>query len=109
MTQYMVALAFDFGSVRQQHGHAWQKDGCRLTASTCTHKAADRLRKDKAFAISVLREKPFEIEEEVVETVWERHKDHWMMRMDLSKGDSAFDAEMVEVAMELKKIGRAHV
>ena len=66
-------------------------------------KATDRLRKDKAFAISVLREKPFEIEEEVVETVWERHKDHWMMRMDLSKGDSAFDAEMVEVAMELKK------
>jgi ABC-type nitrate/sulfonate/bicarbonate transport system substrate-binding protein len=66
-------------------------------------KATDRLRKDKEFGMSILRDKPFEIEQEVVSRVYDRHKDHWMMRMDLAKGDSAFDAEMVEVVLGLPK------
>jgi hypothetical protein len=66
-------------------------------------RATDRLRRDRDFGISVLSDKPFEIEQSVVGEVYDRHKDHWMVRMDLEKGDSAFDAEMVEVVMELKK------
>lgn len=64
-------------------------------------KATDRLRKDRAFALSVLTDKPFEIEPEVAGEIYDRHKDHWIMRMDLARGDAAFDAEMVEVVMEL--------
>ena len=65
-------------------------------------KATDRLRKDKPFAISILQDKPFEVEAEVVSEVYDRHKDHWLMRMDFSRGDAQFDAEMVEVVMEQK-------
>ena len=65
-------------------------------------KATDRLRRDKTFAMAILQDKPFEVVAEVVAEVYERHKDHWLMRMDFSRGDAQFDAEMVEVVMEQK-------
>ncbi len=64
-------------------------------------RATERLRKDRAFALTVLTDKPFEIEPDVAGEIYDRHKDHWIMRMDIARGDAAFDAEMVEVVMEL--------
>ena len=31
------------------------------------------------------------------------HKDHWMLRLDFSKGDYAFDVAMSEIAMRKPK------
>ncbi len=66
-------------------------------------KANERLIKDREFAYSVLGEKPFGVEKEAQEWVYGRHKDHWIVRMDFSKGDAKFDAEMIEIAMERPK------
>ena len=65
--------------------------------------ATDRLRKDKAFGISVLKGQPFQLEDSVVEEIYELHKNHWMVRMDLERGDLSFDVEMIEIAMERPK------
>jgi ABC-type nitrate/sulfonate/bicarbonate transport system substrate-binding protein len=62
-------------------------------------KATDRLVTDKAFAFSVLRDKPFQAEEDTLDWIYQRHRGHWMVRMDFSKGDARFDAEMIEIAM----------
>jgi ABC-type nitrate/sulfonate/bicarbonate transport system substrate-binding protein len=62
-------------------------------------KATERLVTDKAFAFSVLRDKPFQAEEDTLDWIYQRHRGHWMVRMDFSKGDARFDAEMIEIAM----------
>ena len=64
-------------------------------------RATARLRNDRAFALAVLTDKPFEVEAEIAGELYDRHKDHWIMRMDIAKGDASFDAEMVEAVMEL--------
>jgi ABC-type nitrate/sulfonate/bicarbonate transport system substrate-binding protein len=63
-------------------------------------RANERLIKDKEFAFSVLREKPFQVEDpDALEWIYARHRQHWIMRMDFKKDDARFDAEMIEVAM----------
>ena len=66
-------------------------------------KATVRLKSDKAFAISILKEKPFAMNEQIASEVYDIHRDHWMLRLDPSKGDYTFDAGMVEIAMKRPK------
>lgn len=62
-----------------------------------------RLRKDKDFAVSVLTAKPFGIDAKTAGEVYDMHKDHWIMRLDLAKGDFAFDIMMTEIVMKRPK------
>lgn len=59
-----------------------------------------RLKKDKTFAVSVLKAKPYSMDDATAAEVWDLHRGHWMLRMDLAKGDFTFDREMVEIAMK---------
>lgn len=66
-------------------------------------RANERLVADKEFAFSVLRDKPFLAEKDAPEYIYQRHRDHWIVRMDFAKDDGRFDAEMIEIAMERPK------
>ncbi len=66
-------------------------------------KATVRLRSDQAFAVSILTEKPYAQSEETAKETWALHKDHWMLRLDPSKGDYSFDVAMSEIAMKKPK------
>ncbi|MGY9014204.1 MAG: ABC transporter substrate-binding protein [Rhodospirillales bacterium] len=66
-------------------------------------KATQRLRNDRAFAVSVLTEKPYIQSEATAKEVWKMHKDAWMLRLDLSKGDYSFDVAMTEIALRKPK------
>ena len=65
--------------------------------------ATVKLRNDKKFALSVLTAKPFGIDAKTAEEVYAMHKDHWIARMDPSKGDFAFDLMMTEIVMQRPK------
>lgn len=62
-------------------------------------KATHKLRTDRAFAVSVLKGQPFQLDDATAAEVWELHKDHWIVRMDIERGDYSFDTEMIAVAM----------
>ncbi len=66
-------------------------------------KATVRLRKDRAFAVSVLTAKPYAQSEATAKEVWEMHRNSWMLRLDPSKGDYSFDAAMSEIALRRPK------
>jgi NitT/TauT family transport system substrate-binding protein len=61
------------------------------------------LKTDKAFAVSVLMAKPFAMDEATANEVYALHRDHWMVRLDPSKGDYSFDAEMTEIVLKRPK------
>ncbi|MGB0631077.1 MAG: ABC transporter substrate-binding protein [Alphaproteobacteria bacterium] len=66
-------------------------------------RATKRLREDQAFAVSILTAKPYAQSEATAKQVWAMHKDHWMLRLDPSKGDYSFDVAMSEIAMRKPK------
>jgi len=66
-------------------------------------KATTRLRTDQAFAVSILTAKPYAQSAATASRVWAMHKDHWMVRLDPSKGDFSFDVAMSEIAMKRPK------
>lgn len=66
-------------------------------------RATDRLRKDKAFGVSVLMAKPYGLDSDTANEVYDLHRDHWVLRLDAAKGDHSFDARMVEAAMKRPK------
>ena len=66
-------------------------------------KATDRLRKDKAFGVSVLMDKPYALDKATASEVYDLHRDHWVVRLDSAKGDHSFDARMVEIVMKRPK------
>ena len=66
-------------------------------------RATDRLRKDKAFGVSVLMDKPYALDRATAEEVYDLHRNHWVVRLDPAKGDHAFDAQMVEIVMKRPK------
>jgi hypothetical protein len=62
-------------------------------------KATNRLKSDRAFAIDVLQLNPISLDRETAAEVYDIHRPHWMIRLDLGKGDMSFDTEMVEIAL----------
>jgi len=66
-------------------------------------KSTVRLKNDRAFAVSVLKDKPYAMDDAAANEVYGLHRDHWMLRLDPSKGDYAFDAEMTEIVMKRPK------
>ncbi len=66
-------------------------------------RATVRLREDSAFAVSVLTAKPYSQTKDTAKEVWEMHRNAWMLRLDLSKGDYSFDAAMSEIALRRPK------
>jgi NitT/TauT family transport system substrate-binding protein len=66
-------------------------------------KATNHMKQDKEFALAVLQAKPFEVDPDVAGEVYDIHRNFWMVRMDEGKGDASFDAEMVEIVMNLPK------
>jgi hypothetical protein len=47
--------------------------------------------------------KPFAMDEATANEVYALHRDHWMVRLDPSKGDYSFDAEMTEIVLKRPK------
>lgn len=66
-------------------------------------KSTVQLKSDKAFAVSVLMAKPFAMDEATANEVYALHRDHWMVRLDPSKGDYSFDGEMSEIVLKRLK------
>lgn len=66
-------------------------------------KSTMRLKSDRAFAISILKARPYAMDDATASEVYGMHRDHWMLRLDPSKGDYAFDAEMTEIVMKRPK------
>jgi len=64
-------------------------------------KATVRMRQDKAFALEVMTGAPYRMDPKTAEESWELHRSHWMVRMDLSRGDFDFDIEKAARAMNV--------
>jgi NitT/TauT family transport system substrate-binding protein len=66
-------------------------------------KSTQRLREDQDFAVSVLTAKPYVQSAETAKEVWSIHRNAWMLRLDVAKGDYSFDVAMSEVALRRPK------
>ena len=66
-------------------------------------KATLRLKNDRAFAVDLLQREPFSLDRDTAAEIADRNRPHWMIRLDYSKGDLSFDAEMVEIALSRQK------
>lgn len=64
-------------------------------------KATMRLRQDKAFALEVMMAAPYRMDAKTAEESWELHRGHWMMRMDMARGDFEFDIEKAASGMNI--------
>lgn len=65
-------------------------------------RATEKLRSDREFGMSVLEDEPYKLTPEAAAAVYQMHQDHWLVRLDPTKGDFKFDIEMTARAMGLQ-------
>jgi ABC-type nitrate/sulfonate/bicarbonate transport system substrate-binding protein len=68
-------------------------------------RATVKLRSDRAFAIEVLSAPPYSQTAAGAAELYERHKDHWIIRMDPARGDMQIDIDRAAKALNLNPVG----